>query len=331
MAVFAKYVPLSPREPGTRPRKRSATRRDVFFIPVMRYTKQAISLAKQIDTLRERGLIIEDQQEAERRLSLIGYFRLAEYRSVMEADKVQHTFKPHSTFSNVIHLYTFDAELRKLIFSAIQKIEVAMRAKVIYHFSMKHGPFWFMNETLADKPLLFRENLERLRTEVQRSYEDFIKEHYITYDEPDMPPAWKTLEVASFGTLSKLFKNMADPEVKKNVSSDFKIPAYKFLRSWMKSLTLVRNNCAHHTRLWNKRFPIYPKLPQRMPLPWITLPPRAVNSFYPHLCCLAYWLNAIEPNNIFSIELKSLLANNPIVDPRAMGFPDEWQDEPLWK
>jgi len=85
---------------------------------------------------------------------------------------------PNSHFDNVLTLYRFDGELKMCVFSAIQKLEVAMRAKVIYHFSMKHGPFWFMDKELADKPTQFEDNLERLRTEVSRSYEDFIKEHF---------------------------------------------------------------------------------------------------------------------------------------------------------
>ena len=240
----------------------------------MEYTKQAMPLVQQIQTLMQRGLIINDEAEAERLLGLIGYFRLAEYWRVLEADKERHIFKPNSLFENVILLYKFDGELKMMVFSAIQKLEIAMRAKVIYHFSMKYGPFWFLDKTLADKPLLFEENLARLKAEVGRSYEGFIKQHFDKYDVPDMPPAWKTLEVASFGVLSKLYQNTCDPEVNKRVSDDFQIPAYKFLRSWMKCLTVVRNNCALHARLWNQRFPFAPCCPRKTCLfPGLTICP----------------------------------------------------------
>lgn len=142
-------------------------------------------------------------------------------RTIFTHISLVSVFMPNSHFDNVLTLYRFDGELKMCVFSAIQKLEVAMRAKVIYHFSMKHGPFWFMDKELADKPTQFEDNLERLRTEVSRSYEDFIKEHFVKYDEPNMPPAWKTLEVASFGTLSKLYRNCNDAEVKKRVADDF--------------------------------------------------------------------------------------------------------------
>ena len=298
----------------------------------MRYTKQALPLATQIDTLKQRGLIFDNESDAESKLGSVGYFRLAQYWRVFESDKTNHIFKPNSTFEKVISLYEFDNELKMLIFSALQTIEVAMRAKVIYHFSMNHGPFWFMDENLADKKTSFDDNLASLRAEVKRSYEDFIKHHYDKYDSPDMPPAWKTLEMASFGTLSKLFRNFNDPEVKKSVADDFGIPGYKFLRSWMKCLTVLRNSCAHHARIWNQKFPFAPKLPsKRMPCAWITELPTATKSLYPQLCCIAYWLNNIKKGNTFTSDLKKLLSKYPNVDPVAMGFPRNWKEEPLWK
>lgn len=45
----------------------------------------------------------------------------------MESDKMNHVFKPKSRFENVVTLYNFDRDLRTLIFSAIQSIEIALR------------------------------------------------------------------------------------------------------------------------------------------------------------------------------------------------------------
>jgi abortive infection bacteriophage resistance protein len=81
-------------------------------------------------------------------LSIVGYFRLANYWRPMEVDKVKHLFKPNSTFDNALSLYYFDKELCALIFAAIQSIEIALRTKIMYHFSLAHGPFWFMNDGL---------------------------------------------------------------------------------------------------------------------------------------------------------------------------------------
>ena len=48
---------------------------------------------------------------------------------------------------------------------------------------------------------------------------------------PSMPPVWKTLEVVSFGNLSKLYANMKDVEVKKLVAKSVGLPQYTYLES----------------------------------------------------------------------------------------------------
>ena len=158
------------------------------------YTKQPISIADQISKLKSQGLIIADPNKAEKILGEVSYFRFAAYLRPMEANKQTHQFKPNSSFENAVALYEFDNALRQLLFAAIQRIEVALRAKIIQHFSMQHGAFWFMQINLHENEHRFLENLTALDREVQRSKEEFIKEHFIKYDKPEFPPAWKTLE-----------------------------------------------------------------------------------------------------------------------------------------
>ena len=114
----------------------------------MKYNKQPISIADQISQLKNRGLIIDDEDVARRTLSIIRYFRFANYLRPFEADKANHVFKPGKLFSNAVSLYYFDKELRNIIFTAIQSVEIALRTSVIQHFSMKYGPFWFMDSSL---------------------------------------------------------------------------------------------------------------------------------------------------------------------------------------
>lgn len=49
------------------------------------------------------------------------------------------------------------------------------------------------------------------------------------------------------------------------------------------------------------------------------------------LCCIAYWLRAIDPQTMFVADLKALLARYPTVSPSAMGFSNGWEQEPLWQ
>ena len=124
--------------------------------------------------LKSKGLLFDDEQAAVECLKIISYFRLANYWKPMESDKVNHVFKPKSKFENVVVLYNFDKELRTIIFSAIQSIEIALRTKVIQVVSSNYGAFWFANESLFSNTTIFSKCLSNIEDELKRSKEDFL-------------------------------------------------------------------------------------------------------------------------------------------------------------
>lgn len=297
----------------------------------MKYTHQAITTEQQIEILKERGLLINDVKQAVKTLDTISYFRLAGYWRHLEVDHTTHQFKNESSFADIADLYSFDKQLRVLLFTAIQTIEVSVRTKIIKHFAPEFGAFWFMDESYATNKARFGTNLAVIRKEVSRSHDDFITEHFSKYSEPNLPPVWKTLEVVSIGTLSKLYSNFSDATAKHAVAREFGLNHHKFLRSWLECLAVLRNCCAHHSRLLNRVFPVKPKMPERMPNTWITDFSFREQTLYPQLCYLIYWLNSIMPNNTFVADFKQLLTEHQSVNTRLLGFPHNWKQEHLWR
>lgn len=201
----------------------------------MKYAKQPIALSQQLKLLEQRGLIIQNEETALSQLQSISHFRLASYWHSMEVpNSDKHRFLPDSNFDDVIELYQFDKKLRTLVFASIQDIEIALRTRIIQWFSLKYGAFWFMDVRLFKDECIFANCLENIQKEVNRSNEDFLKEHFKKYNDPSLPPVWKTMEVISFGTLSKLYCNFNDTGVKKQVAKSFGLPQYLYLESWMK-------------------------------------------------------------------------------------------------
>ena len=176
----------------------------------MDYTKQPLNYPQILQMLKDRGLIIRDDNDASAQLKIMSYFRLANYLRPMEQDKTTHVFKPNSHFDNAVNLYYFDKKLRALLFTVIQSFEIALRSKLIHHFSMAYGSFWIMDRSLFADKKIFTDCSIRVQQEVFRSKEDFIQEHFDKYSNPIIPPVWKTLEVVSFGTLSRIFCNLSD-------------------------------------------------------------------------------------------------------------------------
>jgi abortive infection bacteriophage resistance protein len=300
----------------------------------MIYNKAATTIAGQIAQLKQRGLAIRDDNEAAHFLSNISYYRLEGYWWPMQADKVNHTFKPNSRFDDVIALYNFDRELRLLIFDVIERIEIGFRTKVIYHLSHGVDPWWFENPGNFKNAVDHTNSLILIDRELQQSREVFIKQHYIRYHtDTRRPPSWKTFEVVSFGTLSKLYSNLVVTiKAKDDIASELNLVNHTYLPSWLQAIAQIRNICAHHGRLWNKNLPGRPKLLSKPPAPWLTNVPPATDHYmlYIHVCCMKYLLDVISPGHHFTPKLAALFVKYPNVDLNALGFPATWQNEPLW-
>lgn len=161
-----------------------------------------------------------------------------------------------------------------------------------------------------------------------------MKEHKKKYKgDKRFPPAWKTLELTSFGSLSKLYGNLKNNvKSKDTIAEELGAVNHTYLPSWLQSIAQIRNICAHHGRLWNKNLPGSPKLLKKPPFDWIEdVPsPGEFQYLYIHLCLMAYLLDRISPGHHFKIRLKELMLKYPSVDMKALGMKPGWRQEPLW-
>lgn len=302
------------------------------------FDKRPFTLTEQVKQLQRRGLEIKCPRIAEKYLINISYYRLGEYWYVMQSDKENHLFKPNSNFTDVIALYNFDAELRLLLFGIIEKIEISLRTKLIYYVSHEVDPWWFQNFEIFKNRNSLEKTLSNIELEIKRTKDVFIKKHIEKHnDDIRFPPAWKSLEQTSLGTLSMLYGNLKNNLACKNkIAEDFGAVNHTYLPSWLQSLSQIRNICAHHSRLWNRNLPGTVKLLPNPPNRWITDSKNVPKYFefsklYVHMCLMRYMLNTIIPKNDFNVKLNDLLEKYPNVDPNALGMKPNWQDEPLWK
>lgn len=92
----------------------------------------------------------------------------------------------------------------------------------------------------------------------------------------------------------------------------------------------LENACCHFARVWNKENAVVPVLPKRIARPWISPEIPRMRIFY-NICILKWFVDIINPDNVFREQLKSLLNDYQMVDIHAMGFPSNWREEPLWR
>ena len=86
------------------------------------YNKPTLSFREQIDLLKLRGLIIENEKYALDFLTHVNYYRLSAYIYPFLEEKEKHVFKKGTTFQNILDIYNFDRELRLVLLDAIERI-----------------------------------------------------------------------------------------------------------------------------------------------------------------------------------------------------------------
>jgi len=246
--------------------------------------------------------------------------------------KNDHNFKNSTTFKQAIDTYVFDRKLRLLIFDELERIEIALRTQIIYHFCHEHGSNWYEDKHLYRQPDYCFKFIVLMITEMDRTSEVFIRHYKSKYSNPVNPPAWMLLELASLGQLSTLYKNLRNGMAKKNIADHFNIHE-NVLISWLETLSYVRNTCAHHSRLWNRKLPKPPVLPLITKNTWLAnLPlPDKRNRIYVVLSLMQYLLSSIVPETKFKNKLISIMEEYPTIPIDYMGFTDNWKEESLWE
>jgi abortive infection bacteriophage resistance protein len=129
--------------------------------------------------------------------------------------------------------------------------------------------------------------------------------------------------------MSILYQNLKPGRAKRNVAAAFGVSDTVFV-SWLHTLVYVRNICAHHARLWNRTMGIRPLMPRHPHNTFISQPSTGTQRTYFVLAIIRYWLNIINPSNTLAQDLAQLFSFYPSVDPDALGFPQNWQQEALW-
>ena len=248
---------------------------------------------------------------------------------LLRKPKIEHRYKEDTSFDQVMMLYRFDKQLRVFIFNEIEKIEVAVRSAIVgYGCEVTNVPFWMTNQDNFKDVSKFKHTLEMIESEMKHSREEFILHFRQKYCEKH-PPAWILAEILPFGVVTSIYSNIKNLRLKKKVAQRFGLQVSPF-ESWLTIVTLTRNACCHHARVWNKRNSIRPTVPRHIAFPWIFLEANPLRIYF-NLCIIKYFVNIISPKNDMTNKLKMLLFDFPDVDPAAMGFPHEWEDEPVWK
>jgi abortive infection bacteriophage resistance protein len=294
----------------------------------MQFTKPPKTFDEQVDLLMARGMEIGDLERAKRYLAHINYYRLIAYWIPFELEHPTHQFKIATRFETVLEHYIFDRELHLLVMDAIERVEVSLRTRWAYHLAHTYGPHAHLNPTIHKESWRHQENVELLKDVTRKSSEIFIR-HFDAYEE-ELPPVWVICEIMTLGQLSKWYANLRHGSDRNIIANVYGIDEVN-LTSFLHHLSIVRNLCAHHSRLWNREFAITWKLPSKKPATLFqnfnTLNGKRL---YNTLVMLTYLMDCINPHS-WKQRLGALFTKHSEVPAFSIGFPDDWRDRPIWR
>ena len=111
-------------------------------------------------------------------------------------------------------MYLFNANFRQIIFPEIEKVEINVRCRVANFFAEQYGVLGYLQaENFADENY-HAQFLKDINEEIGRNSKAPIVRNFRENYEGGNLPIYALVEVFSFGTLSKFYKNMFNKDKK---------------------------------------------------------------------------------------------------------------------
>ena len=276
-----------------------------------------MTIDEQVENLKNIGLIVDDEEYAKKILNDISYFRLIKAYSLNLKSK-NGCYNKQTAFKEIVDLYLFNSNFRQLIFPEIEKVEINVRCRLANFFAEQYGVLGYLQAENFSNENYHAQFLEDIKEEVRRnSKAPFVRNFKENYEGGNLP-IYALVEVFSFGTLSKFYKNMLNKD-KKAIAKTFGV-GYTYFESWLESISYVRNICAHYGRIYNAKLSKTPILYKEYTQVGI-----GNNRIYGVLLCLRYLLKDDDHWNLFVDKIELLFDKYPCVQISTMGFPENWK------
>lgn len=287
------------------------------------------TINEQIELLRSRNLIIADDQLELTKdfLKKNNYYRIRGYTLTLRNHDI---FYPNTTIQNVIDIYQFDREFRNLLMRALEIIEVNFKSRYAYVSGQVYGPLGYM------KPEHFTDYNEYIRiihnvnNSVRRRMNDeaFLKHYIKELHEP--LPIWVFISMFTISDISRFYSISSDRlmrEVAKEYGFTFN-SAPAVLMNYLHGMTIVRNLCAHNSRLFNRLFITKPNLNKKE----LRLLNKDERGNPDNSKLFGYFLNmrrllTVEEFTDLKSSLSELCDKYPFVEMKHYRFCPQWRDK----
>jgi len=309
----------------------------------MPVNKPFLTYEQQIEKLRDKGLLIQDETHAIDILTQIGYFSIINGYKTPFKDPANGQYKKGSTFEDIENLYNFDEALRDLFFKYLLKVEQKLKSHISHCFSEEYGnsindytSLYNYDYRNPEKTFDILKLLGEINRVITANFNADNLKHYIIKHE-DIP-LWVLSRKLTFGNVSKMF-NMFTVPLQKKISKNYSnLTNTSQLSAIISVLVLFRNTCAHNDRLYN-----YKSIKGELPLLHLHKELELVKSpnadfsqgkcdLFAVVIALRYLLEGGHFTMFFN-KLEDIIKSHPdnLIFPKpelikSMGFPVNWRD-----
>ena len=277
--------------------------------------KAHATAAERVAHLRARGLQIARPNVAARKIEEIGYERLRIYflsrRDHTQPDK---PFLPGTTYNHILRLHECDTKLRDICFKGVGRFELVFRNRLSEVLSARFGSHpYFRNEAFASSKQ-HNEALQKVLQVFTQSKDQRARHYRNTYTEPPLPPIWMLKEFLTFGASARLHAALAC-SVRREIAVHFGVAILPVFDSWVECFVDLRNICAHHDRLFNRRFQKQPQRLRRAAIPIASQP-----TLKAQLECLDHALTSANAAGNLVERVRKVLDRYPEVRNTEAGY-----------
>lgn len=214
------------------------------------------TIDEQLDILKEKGLIIEDENLAKEILLRENYFFINGYRVLLMNSYSDKSFIIGSTFHELHSIFLFDRYIRNILFKNLMIIENQLKSVISYQLSKKYGyrdkdylnPKNFTSDKTKSRRV--KDIIEKMKRQVRiNGHHHMATMHYIS--NYGYIPLWVLVKVLSFGIVCELY-SILKTEDQINVADIFGINTH-YLENFLPILANYRNLCAHEDIVYEHR------------------------------------------------------------------------------
>ena len=219
-------------------------------------TKQFKTLNEQVEILKDRGLIIKDEEYVKRILLKENYFFLSGYRHLFYRSKKDKMYVNGVTFEELYSLFVFDRNIRNVLFKRLLIVENNVKSIFSYQMSKKYGikeKEYLKPKNFSQDPIKTKQVNDLLR-KMKRQIKTNVKQHNATLyyaNNYGYIPLWVLVKVLSFGIIGELY-SILKPEDQLVIAELYDLDV-ETLINYLPILSNYRNICAHEDIVYDNR------------------------------------------------------------------------------